>query len=83
MTEGRPAGMTRGETGGPDSQNNEYARFDGGRAVENVGGHQRAVFGEGMGQGLGELAVSEGITCCDHLRRWSIRIMIYPSRSTT
>ncbi len=36
-----------------------------------------------MGQGFEELAVSEGVTCCDHLRRRSIRIMIYPSRTTT
>lgn len=32
-----------------EGQNNEHARFNGGRAVENVGSHQRAAFGEGMG----------------------------------
>lgn len=66
-----------------ESPENEHVHFDGGVAVENVGGHQRAAFGEGMGEGFGELEVSEGITFCDHLGRRSIRIMIFPSGTTT
>lgn len=43
------------------------AHFDGLRAVEDIGCHQRAVLGEGVGKGAGKFEAREVVAICDHL----------------
>ena len=43
------------------------------RAFEKIGGHERAVFGEGVGQGWGEFQVAKVVAICDHLLFFGFR----------
>ena len=45
----------------------ENAHFDRLRAVQNRGGHDRPVLGEGVGQSFGKFEPGKVVAICDHL----------------